>query len=78
MENIRPMDPRLGDARRCAAPGVAAAALAAHRAARSAAAAARPEPRDLDRPKQVWAFEQLLRRANGREAVTYDDVAGAL
>jgi hypothetical protein len=35
-------------------------------------------PGDLDRPKQVWAFEQLLRRANGREAVTYDDVAGAL
>ena len=29
-------------------------------------------------PKQVWAFEQLLRRAHGREAVTYDDVAGAL
>ena len=35
-------------------------------------------PSDLDQPKQVWAFEQLLRRAHGREAVTYDDVAGAL
>jgi predicted deacetylase len=35
-------------------------------------------PGDLDRPKQVWAFEQILRRAHGREAVTYDDVAGAL
>ncbi|TML09147.1 MAG: DUF2334 domain-containing protein [Actinobacteria bacterium] len=35
-------------------------------------------PGDLDRPKQVWAFEQILRRARGREAVTYDDVAGPL
>lgn len=35
-------------------------------------------PGDLDRPKQIWAFEQVLRRAHGREAVTYDDVAGAL
>jgi hypothetical protein len=35
-------------------------------------------PFDLERPKQIWAFEQLLRRAHGREAVTYDDVAGAL
>ena len=35
-------------------------------------------PCDLDQPKQVWAFEKVLRRAHGREAVTYDDVAGAL
>jgi hypothetical protein len=34
--------------------------------------------RDLDCPKQVWAFEQILQRAHGREAVTYDDVAGPL
>jgi predicted deacetylase len=35
-------------------------------------------PADLDCPKQVWAFEQILLRAHGREAVTYDDVAGPL
>jgi predicted deacetylase len=35
-------------------------------------------PRDLDHPKQVWAFEQILRRARGRGVVTYDEVAGAL